>query len=233
MSIDGADIYRDDLTGQLLDPKLVKAARQKELEFFEAKRVWCKKPIAEARQRTGKMPITVRWVDMNKGDDVAPNIRSRPVARQIRQPGEEAIFAPTLPLESLRTILSLAASDIVGRPAHVRDPLSERRTQVSAIDISRAYLNAEVSEDNNPTYVMLPPEHPDHARGCCGLLLKHMYGTRAAADGWQQEYSSYMKSLGFAQGVASPCIFVHGARGIATSVHGDDFTSTGAKIELD
>ena len=78
-----------------------------------------------------------------------------------------------------------------------------------------------------------PPEHPDQAKGQCGLLLKHMYGTRAAADGWQQEYSSFMKKIGFSQGEASPCIFVHKLKGIACSVHGDDFTSTGAKVELD
>ena len=60
-----------------------------------------------------------------------------------------------------------------------------------------------------------------------------MYGTRAAADGWQQEYSGFLKSVGFQQGTASPCIFVHRARNIATSVHGDDFTSVGPKRELD
>ena len=60
-----------------------------------------------------------------------------------------------------------------------------------------------------------------------------MYGTRAAADGLQQEYSSFMKQIGFTQGEASPCIFVHESRGIACSVHGDDFTSTGPKVKLD
>jgi hypothetical protein len=233
LKIDDETIYRDDLTGQILDSTLVRAARKKELDFFESKGVWIKKAMDEARKRTGKPPITVRWVDVNKGDDVEPNIRSRLVARQIRQPGEEAIFAPTPPLESLRTIISLASTDIDGRAPHVRDPASERRTQISAIDISRAYFNASMDENSEPTYVMLPPEHPDHARGMCGLLMKHMYGTRAAADGWQQEYSGFMKSIGFKQGVASPCIFVHPTRGIACSVHGDDFTSTGEKRELD
>ena len=231
--MDGEKVFRDDLTGQILDSKLAKEARQKELDFFESKGVWVKKAMDEARRVTGKPPITVRWVDVNKGDNVTPNIRSRLVARQIRQAGEEAIFAPTPPLEALRTIISLASTDIDGRAAHVRDPKSERRTQISAIDISRAYFNASMGENDAPTYVMLPPEHPDHARGCCGLLKKHMYGTRAAADGWQQEYSSYMKKIGFLQGVASPCIFTHPARGIACSVHGDDFTSTGEKRELD
>ena len=97
---DNGEIFKDDLTGQLLDPVLVRAARAKELEYFESKGVWRLRPAEEARQRTGKPPVTVRWVDVNKGDDINPNVRSRLVARQIRQAGEEAIFAPTPPLEA-------------------------------------------------------------------------------------------------------------------------------------
>ena len=41
-----------------------------------------------------------------------------------------------------------------------------------------------------------------------------------------------MKSIGFAQWEARPCIFLHEARGIACGVHGDDFTSTGQEREL-
>ena len=83
------------------------------------------------------------------------------------------------------------------------------------------------------TYVALPLEHPGHAKGMSGLLLKHMCGTRAGADGWQQEYSSFLKSIGFVQGVASPCIFVQNEKNISTSVRGDDFASVGAKCDLD
>ena len=60
-----------------------------------------------------------------------------------------------------------------------------------------------------------------------------MYGTRAAADGWQQVYSSFLKGIGFVRGVASPCIFVHKVKNLATSVHGGDFTTVGAKCDLD
>ena len=112
---DNGPVFRDDLTGQVLDSKLVAEARKKELDFFEAKGVWVRRAIDEARRRTGKPPVSVRWVDVNKGDDLNPNIRSRLVARQMRQPGEEAIFAPTPPLESLRTIISIAATDVPGR----------------------------------------------------------------------------------------------------------------------
>ena len=40
VEINGAPIYRDDLAGQPIDPKLVRAVRQKELDVFEAKEVW-------------------------------------------------------------------------------------------------------------------------------------------------------------------------------------------------
>ena len=62
--------------------------------------------------------------------------------------------------------------------------------------------------------------------------MKHMYGTQAAADGRQQEYSGTMVSLGFKQGLASPCVLWHEARSLVCCVHGDDFTTAGAKPDL-
>ena len=60
-----------------------------------------------------------------------------------------------------------------------------------------------------------------------------MYGTRGAAEGWQDEYSTTLIDMGFVQGAASPCVFSHPKRGIVVSVHGDDFTAAGAKSDLD
>ena len=68
--------------------------------------------VSEALRRQGKPPSTVRWVETNKGDDVNPKIRSRLVAREIRLKGEEAIFSPTPPLESLRMVLSHTATKL-------------------------------------------------------------------------------------------------------------------------
>jgi len=135
-----------------------------------------------------------------------PNYRSRLVAREIRKAGEDPIFAPTPPLESLRTIISLAATTVKGERPHVRDPLSEQRTQVSFMDISRAYFCA-ATDPEDPTYVELPPE--DEECGVkVGLLKKHMYGTRRAADGWHSEYAGRLvEELGFSCGDASACVF--------------------------
>jgi hypothetical protein len=99
------------------------------------------------------------------------------------------------------------------------------------IDISRAYFNAKTSEDE-PIYVELPQE-AGAPEGMCALLRRHMYGTRRAADGWQDEYSTRLREAGFTQGMASPCVFFHPTRRVAVSVHGDDFTATGSKRDLD
>ena len=222
----------DDLTGQKLDPVLCRLARQKEMDFIREKGLWVKRSVKECYDRTKRPPVTVRWVETNKGDDVNPNIRSRLVARQIRGPGQDAVFAPTPPLEALRTVLSLAATDLPGRAKRVRDPASPMRAQVSFVDISRAYFNAPTNPDD-PTYVQLPCEDPDYGKDLCGLLLRHMYGTQKAAEGWQSEYSSFLVSIGFTQGIACPCIFNHADKDIVVIVHGDDFTAVGPKKHLD
>ena len=226
------DRFMDDLTSLPLVPELCRAARQKEIDYFKSKGVWEIRSIDEAIRRMGRRPISVRWVETNKGDDGHPNIRSRLVAREVRTPGQDAIFAPMPPLESLRMILSMASTTFRGQEwTPDWNPDSEQRTQILIIDISRAYFNAKTSDDD-PIYVELPPEMgspPD----TCALLKRHMYGTRRAAEGWQDEYSARLTEAGFTIGIASPCVFHHNALSIAVSVHGDDFTATGPKNQLD
>ena len=136
-----AKVYVDAVTGQPLVKELVMAARAKELSYFDEKGVWRKRPREEAFQRTGKGPITVRWIDVNKGDDDEPNYRSRLVAREIRKNGEDPIFAPTPPLESLRRsshwrLLTLARTSLVSETRRVsgghRCPSSTSAARTSA-----------------------------------------------------------------------------------------------------
>ena len=217
----------------MLQDDLVIKARMVELEFFHSKGVWVKQPLHRAKQHTGKAPITVRWVDVNKGDEANPRYRSRLVARQMKAQDHSgaSYFAPAPPLEALRTVLSFAMTS-VGDYAPDPDPHSPHRTQVSFIDITRAYFNAKVDQKDPPVYVNLPTEDPDH-QSMCARLLRHMYGTRMAADGWQEEYSTLLIGLGFRQGTASPNLFYHEAKNIKCSVHGDDFTSCGPCDALD
>ena len=72
---------------------------------------------------------------------------------------------------------------------HIRSPSSDKRTQVSSIDIKWAYLCAK-TDPEDPTYVELPQKHPwSKDGGSCALLMKHIYGTRKAEDGWHEEIS--------------------------------------------
>ena len=103
---------------------------------------------------------------------------------------------------------------------------------MSRVDVKRPYFNAKVDPDATPIFVQLPDEDPDSG-AMCGQLLRHMYGTRMAADGWQEEYSSFLVRKGFRQGMASPNVFHHRDRGLYCSVHGDDFTTVGGADQLD
>ena len=86
-----------------------------------------------------------------------PKIRSHLVAREIRGPGQQACFAPTPPLESLRMIISCAATQIEGEETNTWDPNSEERMQLLLVDIPRYDFNA-TTDPSRPTYVELPPE---------------------------------------------------------------------------
>ena len=117
----------------------------------------------------------------------------------------------------------MAATEI-GSWKLVLDPRSPKRMQISFVDIARAYFNAKIAKGED-TYVALPPEDNDHTT-MCAKLLRHMYGTRAAADGWQEAYPSFLvETLGFLQVLSSLCVFRHPSRQLIVSVHGDDFTS--------
>ena len=112
------------------------------------------------------------------------------------------------------------------------DPESPSRTQIRLIDVRRAYFNGLIDKLDKPTFVDVPSEDPDDAEQC-GQLLRRIYGTRGAADGWQEECSTTLVRHGFKQGKACLNFFYHPIRALATSVHGDDFTSSGSKMQLD
>ena len=107
-------------------------------------------------------------MEVNKGDDDNTNYRSRLVAWEIRMAGEDSVFAPMPPLESLRMDLPYATTDVPDEPKKMHDPRSPHRTQVLAIDISRAYFSAVTPKDE-PTFDEFSPEVAAFP-GMCGFL---------------------------------------------------------------
>ena len=57
----------DDVHGGTLPQGLVEEARKEEIGFMQGRNIWSLRPIEDCWQDTGKAPVSVRWVDTNKG----------------------------------------------------------------------------------------------------------------------------------------------------------------------
>lgn len=63
-----------DVTRGKLHPQKVNEARE-DIRYFNKMRVYEKVPTKVCKQRTGKMPIPVRWVDVNKRGPTVPQLQ--------------------------------------------------------------------------------------------------------------------------------------------------------------
>ena len=227
MEINAAEIieqYWDDMSGELLDTQLVKMARNEEMIEVRKHKLYDKVPIQECWEMTGKAPIGVRWVDVNKGDRIHPEYRSRIVAKEIKTDKREDLFAATPPLEANKLLMSMAVTEGIGYRRNDR----ANGMKLDFIDVRRAYFHANA---RRTVYVQLPDE--DYEEGMCARLNKAMYGTRDAAQNWEYEYCEFMESIGMKRGIASPCVFFNKERNLRAVVHGDDFTMLGQEGQLD
>ena len=77
-------------------------------------KVCTKVPIQQCWDETGKNPISVRWLDINKGDEDNHEYRSRLVAQEIKKDKREDLFAATPPLEAKKMIFSMAVTEGIG-----------------------------------------------------------------------------------------------------------------------
>ena len=64
--------FWDSASGVPLDPLRVMRAREEEMKEFSKHGVYVKVPLRECFEKTGKKPIGVKWVDINKGDEEKP-----------------------------------------------------------------------------------------------------------------------------------------------------------------
>ena len=154
-------MFVDNVSGKVLNPKLVHAARLDEVKGINEGKVWDIVPVSECFKRTGKPPIRGRWVDVNKGDDNDPNYRSRWVGMEFKvNDGREDLFAATPPIEAIKALISLAASQC-GHKGKIK--------KLAFIDISKAYFHAPAQRE---MYVQIPDESLKlEDRGtCCGRL---------------------------------------------------------------
>ena len=217
MMYDGYDFYDDMHDFKKMKRDEVINARRTEMQFFKKMGVYVKVPRETARSHGCKV-IATKWLDTNKGDHENPNYRSRMVGREVKYDKRMDLLSATPPLETLKLLNSMCA----------RRQSDERPCRLAVIDIKRAYFYAPA---RRPVFIEIPMEDRED-EGMVGQLQLSLYGTRDAAQNWAAEYTSVLKSLGFKVGRASPCNFVHENRGIALTVHGDDFTIIGDEVQL-
>jgi hypothetical protein len=210
-----AAVVYDEITGAALPPGLVRQARAEEVQFMLDWGVWERALVSDCWRETGKAPIGSKWVDVNKGDATTPLIRSRFVVKEIATYKTDDFFTATPPLEALRLLLALAASD-------------GHDIKVEVLDARKAHLHAYA---DRTVFTQLPPE--EAAPGYCARLVRCLYGTRDAPKRWEAFLAEQLVALGFTKGRASPCCYFHARLGVRCIVHGDDFVLTGRAQALD
>ena len=216
--------YIDDVNGGTLDPRLVKVARSLEMDWVRSQGIYTKTPrsVCEAR---GLKPISLRWVDTNKGDEQNPQYSSRLVAREIKRGGKRALsdselFSSMPPLEALKVMLSIWASK--------RESKAGRPFKLRTIDISRAHF---YGRSRRELYIELPDE--DATDGMVGLLQRSMYGTQDASAIWESDYIECLTAAGAIRGKSSGAIFYDPVRDVRIFVHGEDFAILGDDEGID
>ena len=123
-------------------------------------------------EETNRPPITLKWVDRNKGDEAHPNYRSRLVVREVNRASkplaEFESFSAMPPLEALKVLCFLITSK--------RTSTRGKPYKMMLIDISRAHFCGLAKRR---VFCPLPEGHEQV--GKCALLRKSMYGTLDAA----------------------------------------------------
>jgi hypothetical protein len=212
----------DDVNDIRLPLELVRKARAEEMSHMKGK-IFKVVKKAEAWARTGRAPISTKWVDTDKTHGTGePVVRSRWVARDFKDPCDkdrEDLFSATPPLEMLRLVLS--------RQATIRPDGLARKTMY--LDIKKAHLAPLCQQD---VYVDLP-EEANVNEDECGKLIHWLYGCRPAAQAWEEHYSALLVKHGFKRLKAVPVMFVHSERDMVGVVHGDDFVWEGTDDNLD
>ena len=110
---DGDQEFRDRSTRLPLNPEMVNKARELEMQYMEELKVLEDSDRDACTAETGRPPTPTDWVDINKGDSLRPNHRSKLFcqgtrARSLMDVEDWAVtFAATSPHEAFKLLLSL------------------------------------------------------------------------------------------------------------------------------
>ncbi|MBW0515470.1 hypothetical protein O181_055185, partial [Austropuccinia psidii MF-1] len=133
---------------------------------------------------------------------------------QIQGVDFEKTYAPTGRLNSLQTLIALAAA---------------KNRKLHQIDIKSAFLNAPLREE---VYLHVPQGLPLDQKKHCLRLKKAIYGLKQAPLAWYQHLKEYLLSIDFVACVLDACIFYRaGSKPMWLYINVDDIAVVGEDIE--
>ena len=172
---------------------------------------------------TGKRPIPVKWADVNKGDALRPEVRSRLAVAETKhrttlsEEDNAQTFSATPPCEALRLLVSFVIDT------------DEKNHVLMFIDITRAHPHYTTRRQ---VWCSYRRKIRVAKRKVCGLLLRSVYGLRDAGMNFEQLTRQVMEKLGFTCGLWTPSVFVPREKNMQAYVNCDNFVIKGVRREL-
>jgi len=152
--------------------------------------------------------LSAKWIFKLKRDSRGniEKFKARLVARgfqQVQGVNYGETFAPVARIESVRTLLAVAAA---------------RNYAVERFDVSTAFLYGQVDED----IYLEPPEGVQIAKNECLKLNKALYGLKQAPRIWNSHFDRSIKALGFKPIRTDPCVYLSQSVNCYLAVYVDD-----------
>lgn len=149
---------------------------------------WMRFGVFEEVDDLGQTSITTRWVVTLKEDKGEKSVKARLVVRGFQEDTEVQSDSPTATKESLRAILSIAAT---------------RGWKLHTIDIKAAFLQGKPIERD----VYLRPPREAAVEGRLWKLIKPAYGLNDAARSWYFSVRDTLLELCCTQSHIDPAMF--------------------------
>lgn len=156
--------------------------------------------------------VSCKWVFTIKThtDGSIERYKARLVARGFSQVlGEDynETFAPTVRMDTLRMFLATVASEDL---------------ECYQWDIKNAFTESKLKE----TIYLDPPKNLGVKKGLVWQALRSLYGLKQAARDWNKLLLKELKSWGFVQSLADPCLFTHPDKTVKLLVYVDDIVAS-------
>ncbi len=168
-----------------------KAAADAEYQSLMENNMWELVNLPEGRKTVG-----CKWVFRVKydGKGKIERFKGRLVAQGYSQKygiDYDETFSPVARYSSIRTLLAFAI---------------EMGMQIHQMDVVTAFLNGDLKEE---IYMQQPPGYiqPGNENLVC-KLKKSLYGLKQSPRCWNEKLCQHLKSLGFKESAADPCVFI-------------------------